>query len=177
MPDGGSGSETCELYGNFGRYFITDASGDDWLIFESWDGLIIDLTSYAKPNVRKKTRAGPVDWEGAVIEDASGSYGNDRMIGNDAPNWIPTREANNDITGGGGADTIWSEGGGTLSGGEGDDDIEGGSGDGIINGGPGDDTISAGVGFDTIACGEGIDVAYLDPRAPEPVNCETVDRY
>ena len=100
--DGGSGDDTYELYGGFGHDRVTDASGDDYLAFESEDGLVIDLTPSANPNVSKKRRAGTVDWDSSVvIEDASGSFGNDKIVGNDAPNWLLGWDGDNDIAGGG----------------------------------------------------------------------------
>jgi Ca2+-binding RTX toxin-like protein len=57
--DGGSGDDTYELYGGFGHDRVTDASGDDYLAFESEDGLVIDLTPGAKPNVIRRRGRGP----------------------------------------------------------------------------------------------------------------------
>jgi hypothetical protein len=167
--DGGSGDDTYELYGGFGHDRVTDASGDDYLAFESEDGLVIDLTPGANPNVSKKTRAGTVDWDSSVvIEDASGSFGNDKMVGNDAPNWPLGWDGDNDIAGGGGADTIWSDGGGTISGGEGNDDIGRGRGESDIHGGPATMRSQAGWAPTSSIAGKAQTSRASSPKPPNP---------
>lgn len=89
--------------------------------------------------------------EGALIENASGGRGNDRIVGNDAAN---------ELRGNAGAD--WIHGGGRgedlLFGGAGDDRLRGGMHDDRLRGDGGNDTLDAGTGDDLLFGGEGRDI-------------------
>ncbi len=75
---------------------------------------------------------------GVIIENATGSSGNDIINGNEAGNHLIGKGGYDTIEGFGGND--WIEGSGILSGGAGDDRLEG---SGNLSGGDGDDRIVA----------------------------------
>jgi len=83
---------------------------------------------------------------------ATGTNGNDCIIGT----------SNNDIINGNGGDDyiIAGNGNDTINGGDGNDTILGGEGDDTINGGNGNDRIAAGNGQDNITGGAGADTIY-----------------
>ncbi|WP_377504512.1 pre-peptidase C-terminal domain-containing protein [Octadecabacter sp. R77987] len=79
---------------------------------------------------------------GAVIENATGSSGEDLLVGNDVKNFL---------TGNGGADEFWGLGGNdNIQGGAGADSIQAGTGDDIVDGGSDDDSIFGEEGDDVI---------------------------
>lgn len=91
---------------------------------------------------------------GVVIENATGSYGNDELLGNSADNLIK---------GNGGNDTILGrEGNDTLRGNDGNDTIYGGAGDDILEGGANVDILIGGAGSDQLNGGAGKDIFRFD---------------
>jgi Ca2+-binding RTX toxin-like protein len=83
---------------------------------------------------------------------ATGTSGNDCIIGT----------SNNDVINGNGGDDYIIAGNGTdtINGGDGNDTILGGEGEDTINGGNGNDRIAGGNGQDTITGGAGVDTIY-----------------
>ncbi|MFO1091034.1 MAG: M10 family metallopeptidase C-terminal domain-containing protein [Hyphomicrobiales bacterium] len=102
---------------------IWDAGGNDTLDVSGFTAAArIDLTPSAYSDINgMKLNLGIA--KGAVIENAVGGAGADRITGNDAAN---------KLTGNGGNDT--------LLGGQGDDTLDGGAGDDVLDGGAGSDT-------------------------------------
>lgn len=85
------------------------------------------------------------------IENLSGGFGNDVLIGNSAANVINGNSGNDQINGGAGRDTIDAGvGNDFVSGGEDNDVILGKGGDDIIRGGSGGDAMTGGLGSDTL---------------------------
>jgi serralysin len=74
--------------------------------------------------------------KGAVIENAKGGDGDDKITGNESDNKLEGNAGDDIIAGNGGDDT--------LLGGDDNDRLDGGKGDDIIEGGNGDDTLIAG---------------------------------
>lgn len=105
---------------------------------------------------------------GAVIENASGSGGNDILIGNEVANRLTGNGGNDALFGGAGDDELFGGAGidalfgGTgvdiLDGGTGADKLNGGDQGDILNGGAGADILNGEQGADTINGGEGDDI-------------------
>ncbi|MEZ5958974.1 MAG: hypothetical protein R3C30_00915 [Hyphomonadaceae bacterium] len=91
---------------------------------------------------------------GVVIENATGSAGTDRIIGNDVANVLDGGGERDIIEGGGGNDT--------LIGGDGDDSLVGGAGADALNGGADNDALDGGAGADTMIGGVGNDHYTVD---------------
>lgn len=106
---------------------------------------------------------------GTVIENATGSAGDDEITGNSANNEMSGNGGDDTLSGNGGKDTITGDGGrdsvgggkkadllkgnggkDTLSGGNGGDTLDGGNGNDSLGGGSGDDVIRGGNGKDKI---------------------------
>ncbi len=129
-------------------YFQTiwDGGGTDTIIWEAASqGAVIDLRAGQYSELGNPLTYWNSDFStswsdpktvaiafGAVIENARGGNGADRLIGNDLANRLE---------GGGGADS--------LSGGAGDDLLFGGDGDDLLIGGAGNDLLDGGPGLDT----------------------------
>lgn len=104
------------------------------------------------------------------IENASGSNGNDTLLGGDGDNYLygadgddrlDGRGGNDRILGGNGNDRIdGGAGNDVLSGDHGDDRLEGGSGDDVLWGGYGNDIMYGGTGADIFAFADGDISAY-----------------
>lgn len=101
-------------------------------------GVIINLTSDSGPipEVKSKSDDSTVDWDGDVIDDVSGSSGDDTINGNGATNHMYAIIANS--------------GNDTISGGGGDDHID----------------VADESGGDNVECGEGTDTVHRDPPDP-----------
>lgn len=82
---------------------------------------------------------------GAIIENARGGYGHDRIDGNDVANTLHGRAGND-----------------TLSGLAGNDVLDGGVGDDVLSGGIGNDTLDGGTGNDLFQAGAGDDLYRVD---------------
>lgn len=96
---------------------------------------------------------------GVVIERATGGFGADTVIGNDADNVLNGRGGNDGIRGGAGSDRIWGHRGeDNIQGQSGNNTIRGGSGGDDVNSGTGGDTLHGGVGGDTVRGSRGADV-------------------
>ena len=91
------------------------------------------------------------------IENVSGGYGNDTIIGSAAANVLDGFVGNDSIDGGAGNDTVL--------GGDGNDTLAGGDGNDSVLGGAGDDWFKADAGVDTLTGGAGLDTYHFDPAA------------
>lgn len=103
---------------------------------------------------------------GVVIENASGGFANDYIIGNDASNQLGGSLGDDFLMGGGGMDTLF--------GGQGNDQLRGGKGHDQVNGGNGNDTIRGAKGADTLTGGLGSDVFVFDSILDDVVNIDTI---
>jgi len=132
---------------------IADSGGTDTIDAAAvTSGSVIDLRAGASGMVNGKTLAiAP----GALVENAIGGDGNDRLVGNGAANHLRGGRGADTLLGGGGADT--------LEGGEGRDDLDGGPGDDTLLGGGGVDVMRGRAGADTLEGGDGND--WLDGGA------------
>lgn len=87
---------------------------------------------------------------GALIENAVGGKGNDKITGNAADNRLTGASGRDTITGASGDDALFGCGGNdSLKGCGGDDLIHGGGGRDMLFGGAGDDRLCGGAGYDT----------------------------
>jgi Ca2+-binding RTX toxin-like protein len=128
--NGGGGDDfySKHLVGSWGHDTLTDARGIEKVYFgDGWTSadLTINLTAQAKPNVKNANRTGTIDWDGEVIENATGGEGNDTIIGNDAAN-VLDNDGQGDIdtfSGRGGNDEIWATGEDVVDCGKGDDTL------------------------------------------------------
>lgn len=104
------------------------------------------------------------------VENLSGSWRDDVLIGSAADNEIFGREGNDVIRGLGGNDRLHGvDGNDTIEGGPGDDYLEGGENDDVLDGGPGSDSF---FGDDTSLAVAGNDlIRAIDNVAGEPVSC------
>ena len=131
--DGGAGSDT-----------IDGGLGLDTLDYSSWTGRIfVQFSGYA------------TDTNGVGRVDEYGSSGT--LLSTDqfsAIENIIATAGNDQLYGGGGANSFW--------GGEGDDRLNGGSGNDSLYGGAGDDLIDVGNGNDTADGGDGCDTLFWD---------------
>lgn len=112
---------------------------------------------------------------GVTIENARSDRGDDRLVGNDAGNWISGRGGKDKLLGKAGDDTLLGgSGDDKLLGGDGADMLKGqnaadvlkaGDGDDQLQGGAGRDLLVGGVGDDTLLGGKGADVLHGDAGA------------
>ncbi len=103
---------------------------------------------------------------GAVIENAVGGSGNDRVTGNNASNKIRGALGNDTLFGRAGFDTlIGNAGNDLLRGGVGEDILIGGVGHDVLLGGNQNDILRGGSGLDTLEGGYGRDRLFGDNGA------------
>lgn len=97
------------------------------------------------------------------IENVTGGWGDDLIIGNNQDNILNGGPGNDTIYGGGGNDLIYGgSGNDELYGEDGNDTLDGGDGDDYLDGGNHDDTLITGSGHNTLAGGSGTDKAIVD---------------
>lgn len=163
-----TGNDTYSLpTGNGGGTFwscIWDAGGNDTI---SASRAKVDATiDLREATLEGQNAGGFVSWvngivggvtiaKGAVIENAVGGSGHDRINGN---------EVNNSLNGGSGNDV--------LNGFGGDDRIIGGAGNDRMDGGAGNDTLDGGAGVDRMTGGSGNDVYLVSEIADSIVEEE-----
>lgn len=94
---------------------------------------------------------------GSIIENATGSDGNDTIIGNDAQNFL---------RGGNGADV--------LRGGRGNDTLSGNSGDDFLSGDEGDDALQGSSGSDTYLWGAGFGMDVISESGGATAGTDTL---
>jgi Ca2+-binding RTX toxin-like protein len=123
---------------------------------------------------------------GAVIENAIGGWGDDKIVGNAVANRLEGGLGDDRIFGGTGGDTIlggdendhlYGEdgddnldgdvGNDNLDGGAGDDKLSGGDGDDIMVGGVGDDKLFGNAGYDDLFGGDGDDLLDGGPSGED----------
>lgn len=134
-------------------FAIWDAGGTDTL----------DLSGYGQTQTINLAANGFSDAGGlvrnvsiassAVIENAVGGSGADRVSGNDVDNGLRGRGGSDVLIGLGGNDRLEGE--------DGNDELDGGNGDDVLLGGPGDDLLRGGIGADTLSGSSGRDTFVL----------------
>ena len=165
----GDGNDTYDL-GNYDTNLSLDLRPGKFSTFSS--AQLADLNRFdddpafmARGNI---ANARLVDGdERALIENALGGFGNDRIRGNNADNMLSGNDGNDRLFGGKGQDLLYGQGGrdrlkgnggwDELYGGTGDDRLKGGKGADVLNGDDGDDLLFGGRGRDTINGGAGND--------------------
>ena len=134
-----------ELEGGGGADRLDGGEGIDWIGYRESDaGVTVNL----QQGTGQRGHA-----EGDVIlniEDASGSYHHDVLIGDNGNNTLTGYEGDDDLRGNDGRDL--------LNGDAGADRLDGGDGDDELNGGPGADRLDGGAGADKLYGSEGADV-------------------
>ncbi len=156
-------------------FSIWDGGGEDTLDFSGYsNNQIIDLRDGSFSSVGGLTDNVSIA-PGAVIENAIGGSGNDRLTGNGADNTIHGERGHDVVYGGGGNDVLSGSyahdglygqtGNDRLFGENGNDRLGGGQGDDYVSGGPGADTLFGAVGNDTLIGGGGADRMVGGPGA------------
>ncbi|HEY8615525.1 M10 family metallopeptidase C-terminal domain-containing protein [Phenylobacterium sp.] len=139
-----------------------DAGGADTFDFSGYSqNQVIDLREGFFSNVGGLTGNVAVA-KGAVIENAKGGLGADRINGNAAANTIAGGSGNDTIDGGaGGRDYLRGDAGNdSLTGGTEFDDINGNTGNDTASGGLGDDWVVGGQDQDLLYGDDGADIVY-----------------
>lgn len=128
---------------------VWDAGGVDRIDVSGWNtDQIVDLNEGAFSSVGHLTENLAIAY-GAVIEQAVGGGGNDRLIGNAADNLLAGMGGTDRLHGGAGNDTLQGGASADLLYGEaGDDVLQGGNGADVLFGGAGADVINGGAGED-----------------------------
>jgi serralysin len=154
-------------------WFIAASSGSR-LVFAAWDAggtdtfdfsgyaqnQLIDLREGFFSNVGGLTGNVAVA-KGAVIENARGGAGSDKINGNAAANNIAGGSGNDTVAGAEGRDYLRGDAGhDSLSGGAEFDDINGNTGNDTASGGLGDDWVVGGQDQDLLYGDEGADIVY-----------------
>ncbi len=171
---------------NADRPWFTASSANSPLVFSVWDAGGADTFNFSGYSQAQKIDlnggafsdvgglVGNVSVAmGALIENADGGSGSDRIIGNEAANFVSGLNGDDDISGGAGNDDLnGNVGSDTVKGDDGDDTVRGGQGadlvyggpgaDGHVNGNLGDDTVYGGAGNDTVFGGQGADRLFGD---------------
>lgn len=142
-------------YADVCAFTILDAGGEDTLDFSGYDARQrIDLAPEAVSSVGGLI-GNMVIAKGTWIENAVGGSDADRMF---------ATGADNELTGGAGADFLMlRDGDDTGRGGVGDDSLLGGAGDDLLSGVIGQDLLSGGEGRDTVLGGAGQDTILGGP--------------
>ena len=152
IADGGTGVDTIEI--------------SDTAFVPAYTSAGITL-SLALQGVAQATGVG--NWTLTNMENLGGSFGADRLTGDDNANILAGHLGNDTLTGGAGNDVLAGDGTFTFRDGAqefiditsdgpgGDDILDGGSGDDILIGGGGNDTLRGGLGSDQLFGGDGND--------------------
>ncbi|WP_146346970.1 pre-peptidase C-terminal domain-containing protein [Phaeobacter marinintestinus] len=151
-----------------GYYAIWDTDGTDEIRYNGTSDAVIDLRaatlqyedggggflSYVDGVIGGRTIA-----NGVVIENATGSSGDDEITGNAADNRLNGRNGDDIIFGLDGRDTLVGAGGSDdMSGGLGNDRLNAGAGNDTVSGGDGRDILTGGLGSDDLFGDEGNDI-------------------
>ncbi len=142
-------------------FAVWDAGGTDTFDFSGFaQNQIIDLRQGAFSNVGSLTGNVAVAI-GAVIENATGGSGSDKITGNSAANQLLGGLGNDTLDGGAADDFLRGhEGDDSLFGGSGFDDLHGNQGNDTVRGGEGPDWVVGGQGNDLLIGESGDDVVY-----------------
>lgn len=141
-----AGGGDDEIDGGDGGDVISGGPGTDVVLYSGSTPVDVTLDALANDG-----RAGEGDNVLSDVEDVYGGSGDDRLVGNDAPNTIDGADGADRITGGGGTD--------------------------VLIGGPGDDTLDARDGaIDRVDCGDGKDTAIIDKIDLVAADCEIVSK-
>ena len=157
-----------QVFGGLGDDILQGSTGDDMLsgglgvdILVGGSGSDTAFYGFASEDVRANLNLGfgfltnlgqAADGDQFFsIENLTGGFGNDVLIGNSAANVLKGNSGNDQINGGAGRDTIDAGlGNDFVAGNEDNDVISGNGGDDIIRGGSGGDTMTGGLGSDTL---------------------------
>ncbi|CAH1652208.1 putative Serralysin [Hyphomicrobiales bacterium] len=160
----GGGKDTYD-FSNFDEGVNVDLRPGKWSLFSRVQLAKLEDGNHAPGNISNALLPGGD--ERALIENAVGGKGDDKIFGNDAANelWggggddkLQGLGGDDRLEGGKGNDLLYgNEGNDWLLGGEGDDQLFGGTGDDWLFGGTGDDTLNGGEGDDQLYGGEGDD--------------------
>lgn len=146
-----------------------DTEGND--VFAGGKGIdLLEVFSDTNVSVSLDNRAndgqrGERDNVKSDVEDVRTGMGNDTIVGSKSPN---------ELSGGGGNDTVRGGGGNDgVDGGDGRDTLGGGSGTDSVAGGGGTDRISSQDGSaDYVTCGSSVDSVNRDKKDQVAVDCE-----
>jgi serralysin len=142
-------------------FAVWDAGGTDTFDFSGYaNNQVIDLREGFFSNVGGLSGNVAVA-KGAVIENARGGSGGDKITGNDAANNIAGGAGNDTIAGGGGQNYLRGDAGAdSIVGGSAFDDINGNTGNDTASGGLGDDWVVGGQDNDLLFGDDGADIVY-----------------
>ncbi|NQY21938.1 MAG: tandem-95 repeat protein, partial [Campylobacteraceae bacterium] len=136
---------------------VDGGKGIDFLSFYTNSDVRIDLNNENKQDV------GMGEITIKNIENVSGDYGKDILIGNDKDNSLYGFKGEDTLIGNAGNDNLFGgDDNDILDGGSGDDILTGGAGNDILRGGSGDDSLSGSFGDDILEGGEGDDYLKAD---------------
>jgi len=108
---------------------------------------------------------GNITYEVENFVDVTGTFGNDKLSGNDLANRLIGNDGDDAIDGAEGDDFLdGSAGNDTIEGGAGDDNILGGEGDDFLVGSDGNDNLNGGAGNNRLTGGSGNDVFEISPE-------------
>jgi Ca2+-binding RTX toxin-like protein len=151
--DGGAGDDQFD-FGGFSRdvdggadRYIGGTGEDRFSYFSRNEPVKISLDGVANDG-----SAGEGDNIGADIETIGGGWGDDVIVGSNAPEFLYGDLGSDDIDGGGGNDTV--------KGNEGVDQVDGGAGNDMVDGGCHGDTIIGGSGVDEMISDGGCGTGY-----------------
>ena len=168
------GTDTIDLKAYTGGAYLhmgtTIVGASHWVgvAMSAADGAKLHLVGGDPQNLR---------WFYGEFENASGSAGADRIVGNSLANHITALGAADRIYGNAGNDVLdGGAGADTVAGGAGNDRLIGAAGDDILNGGAGNDRMSGGSGkdifvFDKTALG-GIDQIFDFRQADDTIDLD-----
>ncbi|MCF6231556.1 MAG: M10 family metallopeptidase C-terminal domain-containing protein [Rhodobacteraceae bacterium] len=155
----GDGEDTYDL-SNYGTDLVVDLAPGGWLVLS--DTQLADLnrqsTDTAFNAIGNVANALLVNGDNrALIENAIGGAGDDKVLGNDADNRLQGKGGRDELYGENGADI--------LIGNSGRDRLFGGRDDDTLNGGAGHDRLFAGRGLDELLGGSGNDRLFGGARS------------
>ena len=185
------------LIGGPGDDVLHGGGGNDALIGDAGNDLLDggpggDTASYAATTsaVQVDLAAGTADGAGGErdrltgVENVIGGAGDDRLLGDDAPNLLVGGAGDDRVDGRGGNDRLGPDtgrdgGADVLRGGAGDDTLYSGGRGFTLSGGAGDDHLSGVFGSvltaRVVRCGSGRDLIRGETRGQLISDCETID--
>jgi serralysin len=183
------GDTTYGFASNANRPWFTATTATSPLVFSVWDAGGTDTFNFSGYGQAQKIDLNPGAFsdvggltgnvsiaQGAMIENADGGWGSDRITGNAGANFIRAMDGADIVSGGGGADDLnGNVGTDTVNGDDGDDWVRGGRDNDLVQGGAGndphvngnlgDDAVYGGAGNDTLYGGQGGDRLFGDDGA------------
>jgi len=164
LLSGSSGDDTIygqsgdDLRGKNGNDTLSGGDGVDTISYEeSNEGVVVDLGDGVSPGTATGSGIGTDLLIG--FEHATGSDGDDVLIGDATNNTLDGGWLGSDVLVGAAGDDVLEGYNGidTLDGGDGNDVLDGGDGNSTLLGGAGDDTLLGGYGNDSMFGGAGAD--------------------